>query len=162
MTSKRIWFFFVAVGLISGLTTAQRDLPPLEGKALWTYITVTDPYMNWKHWPGYEGMYPGETHAPFLKLFVNDRAYEAIQSGRLPLPDGSIIVKENYDKDKITLKVVSPMYKVKNYNPEGGDWFWAKYGTEGSIEAAGEVRACIDCHKKKKDQDWLFTKMNSP
>jgi LPXTG-motif cell wall-anchored protein len=38
------------------------------------------------------------------------------------------------------------MYKVEGYNPEGGDWFWAKYQPDGSVDAAGKVASCAGCH----------------
>jgi hypothetical protein len=41
---------------------------------------------------------------------------------------------------------VTAMYKVEDYNPEDGDWFWAKYGPEGKVTAAGRVKSCINGH----------------
>ncbi len=37
-----------------------------------------------------------------------------------------MIVQDNFGKDK-KLKFIDVMYKVKGYNPKGGDWFWAQY-----------------------------------
>jgi hypothetical protein len=145
------------LGVFMGWVAADKQMPPTDGASFWTYIKQTKPYTEWKHWPGYEDMYPAESpHGAFLKLFVNDKALQAIEEGQMPLPPGSIIVKENYGDDK-TLMAVTPMYKAEGYNPEAGDWFWAKYGAEGEVMASGKVQACIDCHKKKKDKDWLFT-----
>ena len=73
------------------------------------------------------------------------------------MPEGAIIVKENYGKDQKTLMAITPMYRVKGYNPEGGDWFWGKYGPDGKIMASGKPKGCIQCHAAKKDNDWLFT-----
>ena len=28
---------------------------------------------------------------------------------------------------------VTVMYRTKGYNPEGGDWYWAKYNPDGTI-----------------------------
>ena len=72
-------------------------------------------------------------------------------------PNGSILVKENYGKDKKTLMAVTPMYKVRGYNPDEGDWFWAKYGPDGNIMSSGKVEGCINCHRARKNQDWIFT-----
>ena len=49
------------------------------------------------------------------------------------------------------------MYKIKGYNPSAGDWFWAKYNPDGTVAAQGRVKACIDCHSAKKDNDYIFT-----
>jgi hypothetical protein len=73
------------------------------------------------------------------------------------MPDGAIIVKENYGDDKKTMVAITTMYKVKGYNPEAGDWFWAEYGPDGKEMASGKVGACIDCHGKQKAAHYLFT-----
>jgi len=83
-------------------------------------------------------------------------ALKAAHDGK-PMPEGAIIVKENYGKDKKTLMAVTPMYRIKGYNPEGGDWYWAKYGADGTVLKAGKVKGCIDCHSVQKTKDWIFT-----
>ena len=136
----------------------HKNLPAAEGEALWTYIDDTNPYEKWEMWPGYSGMYPGKSpHGAHLKLYANNIAIKAAREGK-PMPYGSILVKENYGKDKKTLMAITPMYKVKGYSPEAGDWFWAKYGPKGKIQAAGQVKGCIDCHSAKKAEDYIFTK----
>jgi len=149
----------VAIMLVFGLTMtgAGGDMPATDGSALWTYITRTDPYQKWETWPGYPGIYPGKSpHGKYLKLFANPLAQKALKAGK-PMPPGAIIVKENYGKDKKTLMVVTPMYRVKGYNPEGGDWFWGKYSPNGKVMASGKPKGCIKCHGVKKGSDWLFT-----
>jgi hypothetical protein len=141
------------------LLQAQEKTAPTEGAAFWKYITETNPYTKWKMWPGMEEMYPGTSpHGAFLKLYVNDKAYQAIKDKKA-MPNGAILVKENYGEDKKTLMAVTPMYKVAGYNPAAGDWFWAKINTasppKGEVEASGKVQGCIDCHKTQKD--FLFT-----
>lgn len=147
-----------AVTALWGMTATNTPRP--EGSELWTYISETETYTEWKHWPGYDGIYPGQSpHGAYLKMYVNTAAYQALEKGELPLPPGSIIVKENYGRDKETLKAVTPMFKVPGYNPDGGDWFWAKYGADGSVKASGKVKSCMDCHSAKRDHDWLFSKI---
>lgn len=72
------------------------------------------------------------------------------------MPAGAIIVKENFGTER-TLAAVTPMYRVADYNPDGGDWFWAKYGDEGKVESSGKVQSCIECHSGADGDDWLFT-----
>ena len=48
------------------------------------------------------------------------------------------------------------MYKVKGYNPAGGDWFWAKYDPEFNILAEGMVKGCLNCHGSAKANDYVF------
>lgn len=67
------------------------------------------------------------------------------------------IVKENYKPDRKTLDSVTLMYKYYGYNPEGGDWFWGKYGPDGKVIKAGKVDSCIQCHQAATFKDYLFT-----
>jgi hypothetical protein len=144
-------------GGIAAISGAGSHMPAADAGKLWTHITTTNPYDGWGFWPGHVGMYPGKSpHGAYLKVYANTAALKAAREGK-PMPDGAIIVKENYGKDKQTLMAVTPMYKIDGYNPEGGDWYWAKYGADGSVDKAGKVKGCIQCHSVKKNNDWIFT-----
>ncbi|MFP4081811.1 MAG: cytochrome P460 family protein [Candidatus Aminicenantes bacterium] len=148
----------LAVLSFASLMVAAKDMPSPDGEKVWTYISQKNPYVKWEKWPGYPGMYPGESpHGAYLKLYVNAIALNAIQEKKEIMPQGAVIVKENYGEDQETLIAVTPMYKVKGYNPEAGNWFWAKYGADGKVMAEGKVKGCIDCHSKRKENDWIFT-----
>jgi len=90
-----------------------------------------------------------------LKLFANKLAIDAAKAGK-DMPNGAIVVKENYGKDAKTLMAITPMYKVEGYNPEEGDWFWAKYKADGTVDKAGKVKGCIKCHGQVEDQGWIY------
>jgi hypothetical protein len=148
---------FAVLTFATGISVAAEDLPPADGAKFWTYITETNPYLGWGYWPGHYGIYPGQSpHGAFLKVYANPIALKAAREGK-PMPNGAILVKENYGKDKTTLMAVTPMYKVKGYNPQAGDWFWAKYGPKGEVMAAGKPKGCVTCHSVKKSADWIFT-----
>lgn len=139
--------------------TPPEGFPAPDGKAFWTYISVTSLYTKWSFWPGYEGIYEGKSpHGAYLRLYANDIAINAAKAGHKTMPNGAIIIKENYGKDKMTLMAITPMYKVTGYNPEGGDWFWGKYSPSGKVEKAGKPKGCVDCHGAVKADDWLFSK----
>jgi hypothetical protein len=148
----------IAVIMLSALvSTAGEDMVPADAGKMWTHITACNPYLGWGTWPGYPAIYPGKSpHGAFLKLYANGLALKAAREGK-SMPNGAIIVKENYGKDQKTLMAITPMYKFKGYNPEGGDWFWAKYKPDGTVEKSGKVKGCIDCHRTQEDKDWLFT-----
>jgi hypothetical protein len=147
---------FMVFAVFVSVLPARENMPPPEARAFWTYITETNPYTQWSFWPGKEGMYPGTSpHGAFLKLYANDIAIEAAKAGQ-PMPDGAIIVKENYGPDKQELMAITPMYKMQGYNPDAGDWFWAKYGPDGSVDTAGKVDSCINCHTTA--DDFRFTR----
>jgi len=158
---QRSWTILTIVAVLTaGILTvsiAAEDMPPADAAKLWTYMTDTNSYTEWGFWPGHEGIYPGKSpHGAYLKVYANDIALKAAQEGK-PMPNGAIIVKENYGEDKETLMAVTPMYRIEGYNPDGGDWFWAKYGTDGAIETEGKVDGCIKCHSVQKANDWIFT-----
>jgi acetyl esterase/lipase len=88
----------------------------------------------------------------------NDIAIKAAEQAEAqPMPAGAVLIKEDYDKDKTTLKSVTAMYKVSGYNPPEGDWFWARYAPDGRVMDAGKVPSCIECHRTQYRHDWRFT-----
>lgn len=138
----------IALPLMAGNT-----MPKADPKALWEYITKISPYKNYKPWPNHVGMQPGRApHGPFHKVFVNDIALSSVKP---PVKYGSIIVKENYNKEK-QLKIITVMYKVKGYNPKDGDWFWAKYSLDGKAKPYGKPKGCIGCHGTRAKNDFIL------
>jgi hypothetical protein len=135
----------------------EAKLPVDNVKDLQHYITSENPYTDWQLWPGKEKLYEGsQPHGAFLTTYVNNIAMEALQAGKKEFPQGTILVKENYNRDK-KLAAVTVMYRVQGYNPAAGDWYWLKYLPDGKVAAEGKVASCIDCHKRFKSDDWVFT-----
>lgn len=165
---KRTTFVVMAAAMILGLVTVayaiheiipsetQVAMPGPNAGQLNEYIVRFDPYRAWELWPGKGKLYKGtEPHGSLLTTFVNNTAMHSIKKKKM-MADGSIIVKENYTADK-KFVALTVMYKIKGYNPNAGDWFWAKYSPDGKVEASGKVKGCIDCHSKMKDNDYIFT-----
>lgn len=99
-------FSLVAVG-------CKSEMPAADGTALYNYINDTSRYTEWRMWPGKEALYPGtEPHGMLLTTYVTDGAFSAIEGKKGSIPDGSIIVKENYMPDE-TLAAVTVMYKIE-------------------------------------------------
>ncbi len=134
----------------------QIVMPGPDAEKLNEYIIKYNPYRAWSLWPDKGRLYKGtEPHGLLLTTFVNDTALHSIKKKK-GMADGSLIVKENYTADK-KFTALSVMYKIKGYNPEAGDWFWVKYAPDGKVLASGKVEACINCHVKRKDNDYIFT-----
>lgn len=90
----------------------------------------------------------------------------------------TVIVKHNYMRpegglstDEVTngawdenLAAVTVMLRRSpGYNDEAGNWFWAKYLADGSLDTtpqgaqmAGRVTGCIDCHADADGDDFVF------
>lgn len=120
-------------------------LPDTTAEAVWSYLQQVD-YQDWPMWPGQGELYEGtEPHGMLLTTYLNGTAHTALTQGSGPLPNGSIVVKENYMPDS-TLAAVTVMYSSPGYDAEHNDYFWAKYQADGSVEAAGRVESCQSCH----------------
>ena len=149
-----IAFFFGVTGLVQA---GGKSMPAAEGQAVYDYITKTNPYQNWSLYPGKDKFYKGRhPHGALLTSYVNDVALKGINNKVGTLADGAIVIKENYMPDK-ALGAVTVMYRVKGYDPDAGDWFWAKYKADGAIEKEGKVAGCIGCHTAAISNDWIFT-----
>jgi hypothetical protein len=127
------------------------------GTAIWDLLKQMDYSKKWRMWPGKTSLYPGkEPHGALLTTYVNIPAFMAIAGKRGMLPNGSMIVMENYSTDR-KLTDITVMYKSAAYNPEAGDWFWAKYSPDGKVQAEGQAETCLKCHAAKKDNDYIMT-----
>ncbi len=130
---------------------------------VWRLIQSQNYAFSWHYEPGtatdfYEGQPP---HGAVLRTFTNAVAYDAVQAEVGVFPPGSVIVKENRTAER-DLDSVTVMVKVPGFNPEANDWFWAKYGADGTVQAAGKVEGCIGCHSQAKDNDFVFNATVNP
>ncbi|GAB4180292.1 MAG: hypothetical protein Kow00100_22220 [Geothermobacteraceae bacterium] len=159
---KKFLTMVAVTGMVLGATWGMAlagggSLPTADGQAVYDYITKTSPYQQWPLFPGKDKFYKGQhPHGALLTTYVNDVALKGIEGKAGTLADGSIIVKENYMPDKM-LGAITVMYRVKGFDPEAGDWFWAKYMANGQVEAAGKVAMCSGCHTAAIQNDWVFT-----
>lgn len=135
----------------------RTSMPIPGGGDLRHHIIGHEPYKKaFELWPGKGELYPGtEPHGSLLTTYVNKVAMESIQK-KHGMANNSIIVKENYTPDR-KLAAVTVMYKVKGYNPPGGDWFWVKYDPNFDILSEGTVKGCLGCHGSAKSNDYIFT-----
>ncbi|WP_273265654.1 cytochrome P460 family protein [Flexistipes sinusarabici] len=151
-TGILITLLIAAVFVVS---CSKTDMPKTEPANVWNYLQDQN-YTDWQLFPGTTELYPGESpHGAFLTSYINKKAAKSVNNDEFAY--GSIIVKENYTPSK-KLAAVTVMYKVKGFNPDGGDWYWAKYSPKGDAQAVGKVKGCIQCHSAVKDSDWSYLK----
>lgn len=137
-------------------------------KKLWKSM---DGYEKWKlTTPVSKGQSP---HGKWIRLFAT---WVTVDGKHYP-----IIVKDNYGgrgvtrdrvgKDRKTwLKAVTIMLqREEGYDPDNQNWFWVKYGKDGTIEknpdgmllagrvAKGMPKGCISCHSQAGGGDYLFS-----
>lgn len=141
-------------------TGAARPAAAPFDERFWQYLRELH-YENWAPFPGTDGDFTeGQSpHGAFVKSYINRLA-----AGNPKDPAaGSIVVKENYGKDKKTLMAITVMYRSKDYDPEHGDWYWIKYEPDGrtsqmqGMKVAGRVSMCSDCHSQANGSDYLFS-----
>ncbi len=146
-------------------TPTPTPLPPTptpdpnvqEAQALWQTLQQAQYAQNWSTVPGKGTFYKGQgPHGLLLSTYLNEAAFKALQEKPGTMPDGAIIVKENYTPDK-TLDSITVMYKKAGYAPDKGDWFWVKYGPQGEVQAAGQPAGCLSCHAAVRSNDYIFT-----
>ena len=129
---------------------------------LWSWAKKVD-YTRWK---GVDGETPefqkGESpHGALIKTYVSLKAAQDLKD----LPNGSVIVKENYSPDK-KLMAITIMHRSKGYDPKHGNWYYAKYMPNGKIARtppemknmpiAGKFMKCIECHGGADGNDFAF------
>jgi hypothetical protein len=136
--------------------------PDTTPARLWGYLASTGYAETWPRFPGTGELYEGsEPHGALLTTYVSRRALGALEAGEAPLPDSTILVKENYAPDS-TLVAVTVMFKVPGYNADHGDWYWLKRKPDGAIEAEGRVQSCIRCHGSHAAGDYIMTTDREP
>ncbi len=114
-------------------------------------------YATWKTPEWVEGYTTSAHPLPaYVRYFVNDLGMSDLDNP----PDGSIFVKEQFDKDK-RLIGLTVMKKIAGYDPPNKDWYWAIADASGQVTNAGKLdtswtSSCISCHRKGDGGDDLL------
>ncbi|MCB2228333.1 MAG: cytochrome P460 family protein [Desulfarculaceae bacterium] len=156
MALKIMLMGLLAGALLLGMALAaggEPSAPPPEAKALWLHITKASPYTTWGSWSDYQGVQRARSpHGPLNRVFVNQAG---LDSSKPPVAHGTIEVK-TVESAAGKLKGLVVMYKAKGYNPKAGDWFWARYASDGEVLASGKLNHCIRCHSVLADNDYIM------
>ena len=102
-------------------------------------------------------------------ILADEKAFKALKSNKLPLPEGSKVVKIGWDVEKMgnfpvaleAKEVQRIEYMVKdskNYPIDG--WGYARFvKKDGKYESWDKgTQGCISCHAAASDNDYLFTR----
>lgn len=148
--------FLFATGLLAlasaaackGLGTPEDQA---EAASIWEQMAE---YKTWSHLAGHEGIQKGTSvHGNYVRTFVN--GIGAANPDELPY--GTILVKEAFSKnDEATLQATTVMKRIEGYDPENGDWFWARFTAAGEQTHNGQVAFCADCHFDAGGDDFSF------
>lgn len=132
----------------STTTGAIEETNRLAAAESWS--TGISGYRDWQLAPGTEPMHEdaGNPHGQFGSVYINQVASAAIMGNGETLPDGSILVRENFNEEQVLIKL-TVMRK------HAGAWFWAVYEPDGMVQAAGEIQSCAACHREAS-RDGVF------
>jgi len=141
----------VTLGILAACASLGTPEDQDAAASLWSEM---DGHRDWGFFSGHEGVNEGKSpHGKYIAVYINDVA----SSNQTNPPFGSILVKENYKTtDESTLTNLTVMKRVEGYDPENGDWFWARYTKDGELTHSGKVSMCFDCHFDADDDDFVF------
>ena len=164
MPPLRISFLIPLLVLISGAIAmaacdffGEPEMPDTTAASVLAYLDEVDYQESWELWPGLGEKYQGgEPHGMLLTTYLNPAAFDALEGLEGVMPDGAIIIKENYTPEG-NLAASTIMYKKSGYNPAHNDWFWVKALADGTVEKEGMVEGCQNCHGDVKENDYVWT-----
>lgn len=136
---------------------SEPELPSASADDVIAYLEKVDYRENWHLWPGLGELYAAsEPHGNLITTYLNDMAHGALNEKAGSMPDGAIIVKENYSSEGV-FEANTVMYKRSGFDPEHNDWFWLKVLEDGTIEEEGRAEGCQSCHGQVKVNDYVWS-----
>jgi hypothetical protein len=88
-------------------------------------------------------------HGKFGSVYGNELAIATVEHGSTVMPEGSILVRENFNDRKELLRITVMQKKAD-------EWFWVVYSPDGVVELAGRLNKCIECHNKAPNDSVFF------
>ena len=152
-----LFVLFAGVMAITACGSGEPELPDTTADSVIAYLDEVDHRESWELWPGLGAKYPGgDPHGMLITTYLNLAAYDALDLKNGFMPNGAIIVKENYTPEG-DLAATTTMFKKAGYNPDHNNWFWLKVLADGTVEKQGKVEGCQTCHGEVADNDYVWT-----
>ncbi len=160
MKSKTVLTFFAALLLVVFLSQCKKK-PTEADKMLFDKSKVTTGFTYYQNNSSVMASSPQSAHNPFFRVRFNAVAWAALtDSGRLPaggsFPEGSLIVKELYDSQTGSLKLLAAMEKSTGNSLAGANWLWGEYKDDGSLgySVSEKGSGCTGCHASTGNRDY--------
>ncbi|MCG8374915.1 MAG: cytochrome P460 family protein [Chlorobiales bacterium] len=134
--------------------TAAKETPDFEQMAIDLWNEEFSHFGYWELIPGTAKHQEskGNPHGHYGSIYGNDITMDAINQQFEVMPDGAILLRENFNEEMEQLKI-TVMRKTEE------KWFWAVYDFDGSVQTAGDLRKCQECHRQA-EYDSLFVLSN--
>lgn len=98
-----------------------------------------------------------DTHnGMMVRTHLDVATMQAFNGKSYPYPDGATAVKEGHMTANGPIQTLFVMKKVKGYDPNNGDWFYAMTAPDGMAMQKGKIQMCISCHTTARNQDFLY------
>ncbi len=163
------------VFVLSFLPACSQEMAPVFGgpedvgfaEGLWAGME------DYHNWPIASAVYDGASpHGAFIRMYYSMVAVDGVPY--------HVVVKDNFGGEGATIEAVteSPgdflmavtvmVQREAGYDDETMNWFWVKYGADGSVSqneagmmlagrvAKGMPQGCIACHANAQGGDYLF------
>jgi hypothetical protein len=172
MSTRRIAYFFFAVVTLTGVVVcsapasghADGEAAPIFG------IKLPPGYRDWKL---ISVAHEAGNNNDLRAVLGNDGAIKAYREGKLPFPDGTIIVRlawsyvSSAENNKVFGRAqsfvagtpINTQFMVKDsskYASTAG-WGFAQFKDDKPDEKAA-LKTCFPCHEQGKAQDFVFTR----
>ncbi|MBR0810156.1 cytochrome P460 family protein [Bradyrhizobium diazoefficiens] len=153
--------YLVTIALAEGPAQGSgADASPIFG------VTIPPGYKQW------ELIAPAEEAAPLDELRAvigNQTAIDAYQAGKLPFPDGTILVKRAWKRKQSSefasatipgaATTVQVMVKDSRKYAATGGWGFGRFVNGKPVDEA-QHRTCFACHEARaKSRDYVFTRL---
>lgn len=152
--------YLVSIALAEGPAQDTSDASPIFG------VTIPAGYKRW------ELIAPAEEAAPLDELRAvlgNQTAIDAYQAGKLPFPDGTILVKRAWKRKQSpefasatipgAATTVQVMVKDSRKYAATGGWGFGRF-IDGKPVDEAQHRTCFACHEARaKSRDYVFTRL---
>ena len=152
--------YLVSVAIAEGPAQNTVEASPIFG------VTIPPGYKQW------ELIAPAEEAAPLDELRAvigNQAAIDAYQAGKLPFPDGTILVKRAWKRKQSpefasatipgAATTVQVMVKDSTKYAATGGWGFGRF-IDGKPVDEAQHRTCFACHEARaKGRDYVFTRL---
>ena len=166
---RRTAFLLIAMATVVGIAGLRTEHATAQTTP--TFVTQIPPgYRDWRLISvAHE---EGDLHS-FAAVLGNDKAIDAYREGKLPFPDGAIIVALHYrhvpseENNKVFGRsqsfIAGPptnvqfMVKDSEKYASTGGWGFAHF-VDGKPADEAMLKTCFPCHLAIKDRDLVFTR----
>jgi len=147
-----------AGGGAGGTQAPQAVDPSADTQALWTKLQG---YQGWQKFPENTSPKPSGAHMNmYVVTHYNDVVASAMASKTLPLPDGSMLVKDNFASQTDAMPMA-----ITAMSKQGGKWYWVEAMPNGKVILAPDgspleghgVTMCTGCHDAAAANDDVLT-----